>query len=983
MKNFLISIFLVSLIFPVILCGALPAAQETDSLQNLEGATAHGIKMPIYHNETLQFLIFADKLTMPGQMLHAETPVLDLVRKGVSVNDITYQNKAELYPRNASHDRILKFWSERLHSDGLIHSPDAEIDRINRTASGQQKVNFRSAFADIDGKGFVAEYEKRIVRILDDVKIVVRERSAFDELENPDNDGKKPLLSSLNGTSDSMLLDFENNIIELTGNVKVSDPLQGNITCNRMVVTLGGEEREDSDGEGLMSSGQVRKVECFGNIRIERGVTPKGDEQTQFAIGDYASYDPVDGMLRLSGTQPLMRSGDNIICGKSIVLSNTTGDVKIDGDVHMSLFLPRNGIGGSPENNEQMTDIYSDTVTLERSKNLATLAGNVRVDDPQMKLECLKMLLHLKETPGSSGKPLTGTPSGFGDSFGEKITVEEIECFENVNLERKQSLEELAANGMQTAHGNYAKYLVDAGEMLLSGGEPVVRRGTDTLGGRTIRFNMNDNRLRLTEDCRLIMSSPSRTGNSGKSVVVSDSMDLNFGNNIGVFAGNVKIHDELFDVACDKMTIHLTDTAEQEEMKPAGLLSGIEGGGSKSVQEVVCTGDVTVLRKNPDGEVPETAKAGKAVYRYKEGKIILSENRPIIVRGRDSISGREVAIMLDEERLIVDEDSRIILESLRAEAGAEKPGQTVIESDYTDLDFGNNVLSFAGTVKVADPQLNLKSDEVKIYLLPAEEDKKAAELNAKNPLANPSSKSIERIVCSGRVHASDPKADLFCDELLLKFKPQAGSDATAIDEIICDRNVRMISRQAAEGTEDKERLTGGLFSSNGAVTLLSDNAVINLDANQVDFNGNVKVNDQDGNTVTGGKLTIRSDNVADAAPEKTVIDTSSEEYDPWAVQETFTPQQVSIGEGKVLREIVIKDNVEIRRDNLFATGDQAHYNVEDRLVTLTGEGKNRPFLSDGKNAQRGSKVLLNTATGTTRVIDPELVQIDKELKLEI
>ena len=99
---------------------------------------------------------------------------------------------------------------------------------------------------------------------------------------------------------------------------------------------------------------------------------------------------------------------------------------------------------------------------------------------------------------------------------------------------------------------------------------------------------------------------------------------------------------------------------------------------------------------------------------FRKGKGQAGGAHPRLVRGNDSLTGEQLIIWLNDERLSSPGDSRIILCS--APAPGQAAVQTVITSDSSDLNYGGNLLTFKGNVKVRDPRMTLDCDEMKIHL---------------------------------------------------------------------------------------------------------------------------------------------------------------------------------------------------------------------------------------------------------------------------
>jgi len=157
---------LLALIMPVTkVCG------ESENIHSLKTINA---RLPMYNKDRLQFFVYSRELVRQGNKIDAQDAIIDIIRKGVNVDSIKYMDKVKLYPLGTPVAQVLDFWKDKLHSEGIIMSPAAQIDQSSKSASGMDKVYFRSPMMDLDGVGFLANYDKRNVLIRKDVQIVIR-----------------------------------------------------------------------------------------------------------------------------------------------------------------------------------------------------------------------------------------------------------------------------------------------------------------------------------------------------------------------------------------------------------------------------------------------------------------------------------------------------------------------------------------------------------------------------------------------------------------------------------------------------------------------------------------------------------------------------------------------------------------------------------------------------------------------------------------
>ena len=103
----------------------------------------------------------------------------------------------------------------------------------------------------------------------------------------------------------------------------------------------------------------------------------------------------------------------------------------------------------------------------------------------------------------------------------------------------------------------------------------------------------------------------------------SDNMDFDVENRLAVFKGNVKVVDEKLNLSSDLMKVKF-----DEENK---------------LEKIEASGNVAISFND------NKATGGKAIYDFKDGKIVLSEN-PILIQGSNRVIGAEEIIYEKTEK---------------------------------------------------------------------------------------------------------------------------------------------------------------------------------------------------------------------------------------------------------------------------------------------------------------------------------------------
>ncbi len=121
-------------------------------------------------------------------------------------------------------------------------------------------------------------------------------------------------------TSDRLESDHEMRWVEFIGNVMaIQDDVV--ITADRMKVFY-----IKSDGQTSMGAGTIEKIISQGNVKIVF------DNKTKTAVADKAVYLADQKVLELSGGDPRVWSGKNMVRGKKITLFQAENRTLVEGD---------------------------------------------------------------------------------------------------------------------------------------------------------------------------------------------------------------------------------------------------------------------------------------------------------------------------------------------------------------------------------------------------------------------------------------------------------------------------------------------------------------------------------------------------------------------------------------------------------------------------------------------------------------------------
>ena len=596
--------------------GALAlAAWGAEDLSDLRGLVLTHAKLPVYNRQNLQVMVFCDRAERSGRMMVGYDVVLDLIRRGADVDSIRNGWGLKAYPLDAKLPEILAFWGERPYSDGVILTSLANVDQETRMADGDEPVFFRSPLMDLNGIGFEADFDKRTVLVKEDVRIVVRMEGS-DPRRIAAAGGTLPAkYEFVTATADSMRIDMAANQVLLVGNV-VIDEANSIVNCDRMTIFL--DRRSDAEikaanDSGTLGSGSdmggVSRVLCDGNVVITRKLSKEeiaknGEQQ---ALADHLVYDPAAGTVILTGEKqlPVVRRGSESLSGETMTLHRNEQRAVINGKGKVVVYQPPQEPGGK----ETYVTICSDDVQLDYLRNYGEFIGNVVADEPRMQLKCARMRIDLKELvqekaelPAEAAATLSGMPKF---DAGSRRELDRITCSGGVEVVRRDAAGELLPEERGTSENAVFDYL--AKNITMTGGEPTLKRNSDSLSGGELVIWIDEERVCAHNGSKVVLGARSaaagQAGKSSETVVLSDSSDLNYGGNLLTFNDNVKVNDERMKLDCDRMDIHLIGkAADGETAKSAMDVLALEdpGRSDRTLSQVVCTGNVHAVDSGSD-----------------------------------------------------------------------------------------------------------------------------------------------------------------------------------------------------------------------------------------------------------------------------------------------------------------------------------------------------------------------------------------------
>ena len=171
-------------------------------------------------------------------------------------------------------------------------------------------------------------------------------------------------------------------------------------------------------------------------------------------------------------------------------------------------------LGAARKGSQQPTIIIADSMDIDIANNVATLIGNVDVDDVEMNIKCHKMVLYLidvkpedkdkgkdkdKDKEVKEGKEKEKEKTKPEDELGleKSKQLSRIECIGDVVITRKVKILDPAAPKLeQKALAGRADYDLLTGKIVLTE-DPVIFHGKNRVRGSTITIYRDSERAQI------------------------------------------------------------------------------------------------------------------------------------------------------------------------------------------------------------------------------------------------------------------------------------------------------------------------------------------------------------------------------------------------------------------------------------------------------------------------------------------------------
>ena len=605
-----------------------------------------------------------------------------------------------------------------------------------------------------------------------------------------------------------------------------------------------------------------------------------------------------------------------------------------------------------------VTRAYCNEMTVDDVRKVITLIGNVRVFDKDGTVTSEKLEIEYGDKAADSKKK-----DGTGTDLSEKSRKNKFKLARfsgKVHAVRKLTAEE-AADGEQYAEADVMVYNEAAGTLEMSGARPRMVRGKDMGEAERIVIGTGKNTVaRFYEKC-VFVAHKKDDPQAQPDRVTANYADWDQNNNLIRLIGDVHMNSpaDKTDLRAARMAITLADRKNgAKQSKDKGL-----SGGSQNIARAVAVGNVRIDRET-DG-VKESARGGRMTYNAAEEKIVMEQNAEVRKAG-DILRGGILTYFMKNQRMVVSKSSHITVSAQTAgknsmnagkkNAEAGEPSPITVDSDSSDLNYGGNMLSFAGNVKVRGRGMLLDSDKLDITLV----DEAPAEKKSKDIQ---SSKKPVKALAQGSVHAEDESGMLDSGVLDIRFGETVTPGKREVEKIFASGKIRLKNKNKQQ-QKSAENMVGPTLlgnSKSGITTLDADHGTLDLLKHTADFYEHVTIYDD--------QVMLECEHLQILAkPTGDVIESIAS----YQKRDEF-PTRLAVGEGRELERVLAHEKVVMSRtlptgEVQKARGDHGRYEVKERKVYLTCDPPRKPQAVTEQGGMTGDSVAVD--------LDSQLVYVE-------
>ena len=604
-----------------------------------------------------------------------------------------------------------------------------------------------------------------------------------------------------------------------------------------------------------------------------------------------------------------------------------------------------------------VTRAFCNEMIVDDASKVITLIGNVRVFDGEGTVTSEK--LEIEYGDDAAGNKKNGGKSSAPAEKSRKGKLKSARFTGKVHAVRKLTAEE-AADGEQYADADMMVYTDKDKTLVMTGSRPRIVQGRDYgEAERIVIVTGKSTKARFYEKC-VFVSHKKDDPQAQPDRVTADYADWDKGTNLIRLVGDVHMQSpaDKTDLRAARMAITLADRkSSAKKSKDKGL-----AGGSQSIARAVAVGNVRIDRE-VDG-VKESARGGRMTYMGAEKKVIMEQAAEVRKAG-DFLRGGVLTYFMEKKRMMVRNSSHITISAQTAgknsmtgkkkNAEAGEPSPITVDSDSSDLNYGGNMLSFAGNVKVRGRGMLLDSDKLDITLVdgaPAAEKSKDMQ----------SSKKPVKALAQGSVHAEDESGMLDSGVLDIRFGETVTPGKREVEKIFASGKIRLKNKNKQQ--QNAENLVGPTLLGNaksGITTLDADHGTLDLLKHTADFYEHVAVYDD--------QVMLECEHLQFfAKPTKDVIESIAS----YQKRDEF-PARLAVGEGRELERVLAHEKVLMSRtlpsgEVQKARGDHGRYEVKERKVYLTCDPPRKPQAVTEQGGMTGDSVAVD--------LDSQLVYVE-------
>ncbi|MCQ2379618.1 MAG: LptA/OstA family protein [Victivallaceae bacterium] len=417
------------------------AAGDIDDLRGLELRNA---KIPVNQGGRLQMMVYADHGVRQGMSIDGREVVLEVIRKKVDVDLIGDGWNTRYYKLGAPLSEVSDFWRNRIaYSDGVMITKRALLDQEHGRALGSYPVFFRSPEIDLDGVGFVADFDHRTMQVESDVKIVMRE-AKYDPRKLLSSSKIPPDYKYISAVCDTLLIDNARDQIMLIGNVEIKTDVstavpggERTIDSDRLIIFLGdaGEE-EDDNASSIGGSSSLSRLLAEGNVVMT-------DSSGHKAWSDTLLYDANHRTITLTSRDA--RKGANRAIDRNRQVRMAYDRYRLHGD-RVELFLAEKSgeidrctcdgnvfiVASSKDTGADGSRLSASHAEFYNDRDFAVFSGKVHCVDSGSSMDCDRLDLFLAEAATGQSDSVVGF--GGNKSLRKSVSIGNVRIVEPNHL---------------------------------------------------------------------------------------------------------------------------------------------------------------------------------------------------------------------------------------------------------------------------------------------------------------------------------------------------------------------------------------------------------------------------------------------------------------------------------------------------------------------------------------------------------------------